>query len=40
MIVNDVRYYDSSDNFIFSFESNEDIQNMNMRIGRVINEPN
>src|SRR5207253_1949503 len=35
-IERDVRYYNSSDNFIFSFESNEDIQNM--KIGRVVNE--
>jgi hypothetical protein len=34
-IDNDVRFYYSSNNFIFSFESSEDIQNM--KIGRVIN---
>ncbi|POG81698.1 hypothetical protein GLOIN_2v1470532 [Rhizophagus irregularis DAOM 181602=DAOM 197198] len=32
---NNVRYYYSSDNFIFSFENSEDVQNM--KIGRVIN---
>ncbi|PKK69513.1 BTB-domain-containing protein [Rhizophagus irregularis] len=32
---NGYRFYNSSDNFIFSFENSEDIQNM--KIGRVIN---
>ncbi|PKY53246.1 hypothetical protein RhiirA4_498587 [Rhizophagus irregularis] len=35
LIENNIRYYYSSDNFIFSFENSEDIQNM--KIGRVIN---
>ncbi|PKC02620.1 hypothetical protein RhiirA5_380827 [Rhizophagus irregularis] len=32
---NNARHYYSSDNFIFSFENSEDVQNM--KIGRVIN---
>ncbi|GBC01614.1 hypothetical protein RclHR1_04260014 [Rhizophagus clarus] len=35
LIENNIRYYHSTDNFIFSFENSEDAQNM--KIGRVIN---